>query len=207
MSRSPSRPSRPTASRRLPLYRALWGWLRRVPPFLRGVGSLFRRDVRIRGRRPSLTLESLEARALPSAGPLLQDVKLGDPVRVYLGPANAPIDQAPGVATAKTKAKTKTAKKKPGESKATAEAGSNSPGGPTLAHSSTTTPVTTDAGRAPPEAKKKAAKKAPPKDAAKDPAKKDAPKKDGAKKEAKVNTKAKTATGTAKKSDTTATKQ
>jgi D-alanyl-D-alanine carboxypeptidase len=112
-----------------------------------------------------------------NAGPLLQDVRLGEPVRVYTGPPNAPVDQAPAEAKA-GKGKTKTAKsKKSGEAKATANAGAN-PGGPALAHSSTATPVTTDAARAP-EAKKKAAKKATTTKAAA----KDAPKE--AKKEAK----------------------
>jgi D-alanyl-D-alanine carboxypeptidase len=93
------------------------------------------------------------------AGPLLQDVRLGEPVRVYTGPASAPVDQAPAEAKA-SKGKTKTAKKKTGEGKATANAG-----GPSLANSSAGAPVATDAA---PEGKKKAAKKAATKAAAKD---------------------------------------
>jgi D-alanyl-D-alanine carboxypeptidase len=122
-------------------------------------------------------------------GSLLQDVRLGEPVRVYTGPASAPVDQAPAEAKS-GKGKTKTAKsktKKSGEPKATANAGANA-GGPALAHSSTATPVTTDAARAP-EAKKKAAKKATTKAATTDvpkEAKKDA-KKDS--QTAKVNAK------------------
>jgi len=91
---------------------------------------------------------------------------VGEPVRVFTGPVHAPVDAAPAEAKAKSKSKTKTATKgkKSGESKATAS--TNTTGSPTLAHSSTSTPVTTDAARAP-EAKKKAAKKAAPKDAKK----------------------------------------
>ncbi len=109
-------------------------------------------------------LSTLRGTGSANAGPLLQDVRLGEPVRVYTGPPNAPVDAAP--AEAKAKGKSKIAKsKKSDEPKGTTNAGQ--PGGPTLAHSSTATPVTTDAARAP-EAKKKAAKKAAPKDAKKD---------------------------------------
>ena len=117
-------------------------------------------------------LSTLRGPGSANAGPLLQDVRLGEPVRVYTGPPSAPVDQAPAEAKA-GKGKTKTAKrKKSGEPKATANAGANA-GGPALAHSSTATPVTTDAARAP-EAKKKAAKKAATKAATKD-APKDGP--------------------------------
>jgi D-alanyl-D-alanine carboxypeptidase len=97
-------------------------------------------------------------------GPLLTDVRLGEPVRVYTGPASAPVDQAPAEGKAsKGKSKTKTAKgKKSGEPKATANA---SAAGPALAHSNAGAPVATDAA---PEAKKKAAKKATTKAASKD---------------------------------------
>lgn len=125
-------------------------------------------------------LSSLRGPNPASAGPLLQDVRLGEPVRVFTGPPNAPVDVAPGEAKA-GKGKTKTAtKKKSGEPKATA---SQSNTGSALAHSSTSTQVTTDAGRAAPEAKKKAAKKDAKKDTKKE-ASKDA-KKDGAPKNAK----------------------
>ncbi|MPZ38912.1 MAG: peptidase M15 [Rhizobiales bacterium] len=151
-------------------------------------------------------LSTLRGSRTASAGPLLQDVRLGDPVRVYLGPANAPIDHAPAEARARGKTKTKTVKKKPSEPKATADTGSKAPGGPTLAHSSTSTPVTTDAPRAP-EAKKKAAKKTPRKDAKRG-AKKDTKKDVRKEATAKANTKAKAGTAkkssTAKKSDTAA---
>jgi D-alanyl-D-alanine carboxypeptidase len=146
-------------------------------------------------------LSSLRGPSPGTAGPLLQDVRLGEPVRVFTGPPNAPVEVAPGEAKA-GKGKSRTAKsKKPGEGKATA----GSSGGPALAHSSTSTQVTTDAGRAP-EAKKKAAKKDAKKDTKKD-AKKDA-KKDGQPKDskkqatAKVNPKPKPA---AKKSDSSST--
>jgi len=118
-------------------------------------------------------LSTLRGSGSAAAGPLLAEVRLGEPVRVYTGPPSAPVDQAP--AEAKAKGKSKVAKgKKSGESKATAKASTDQPnvaGSPTLAHSSTSTQVTTDAARAP-DAKKKAAKKAAPKDAKKD-AKKD----------------------------------
>jgi D-alanyl-D-alanine carboxypeptidase len=121
-----------------------------------------------------------------SNGPLLQDVPLGEPVRVYLGSPSAPIEQAPGEAKA-GKGKSKTATKKKTDEAKTAK-GTSAPsnaGAPTLAHSSTSTPVTTDAGRAAPEAKKKAAKKAAPKDAKKDAAPKDTKKEATAKVTAK----------------------
>jgi len=138
-------------------------------------------------------LSTLRGPGGANAGPLLQDVRLGEPVRVYTGPASAPVDQAP--AEARAKGKTKTAKsktKKSGEAKATANAG-----GPALANSAAGAPVATDAA---PEGKKKAAKKAVAKAATTDvpkEAKKDA-KKDS--QTAKVNAK-KTA---AKKSETPA---
>jgi D-alanyl-D-alanine carboxypeptidase len=137
-------------------------------------------------------LSTLRGSGKDQNGPLLTDVRLGEPVRVYTGPPSAPVDQAPAEAKAKGKGKTtKTAKsKKSGESKATASA--NAAGSPTLAHSSTSTPVTTDAARAP-EAKKKAAKKAAPKEAAAKDAKKETT--------AKADTKAKAKTP-AKKSET-----
>jgi len=117
-------------------------------------------------------LSTLRGSGNAAAGSLLTDVRLGEPVRVYTGPPNAPSEVAP--AEAKTKGKSKVAKaKKSGESKATAKANTDQPnvaGSPTLAHSSASTQVTTDAARAP-EAKKKAAKKAAPKDAKKDAAK------------------------------------
>jgi D-alanyl-D-alanine carboxypeptidase len=159
-------------------------------------------------------LSTLRGPNTANAGPLLQDVKLGDPVRVFLGPPNAPIDHAPGAeAKAKAKAKTKTAKK-PAEAKT--EAGSSGGGGPTLANSSSSA-ATADTPR--PAAKKPAAKKAATGEAKATDAKKDGPKNDAA---AKVNSKAKTGTaksstasaatagansktGTAKKSDTAAT--
>ena len=125
-------------------------------------------------------LSTLRGPGGANAGPLLQDVRLGEPVRVYTGPASAPVDQAPAEAKA-SKGKTKTAKKKTGEGKATANAGSA-----TLANSSAGAPVATDAA---PEGKKKAAKKAATKAASKD-APKDPPKE--AKKDsqtAKVNAK------------------
>jgi D-alanyl-D-alanine carboxypeptidase len=140
-------------------------------------------------------LSTLRGTGKDQNGKLLTDVRLGEPVRVYTGPPSAPIDQAPAEARAKGKGKTtKTAKsKKSGEGKATA----NAAGGPALAHSSTSTPVTTDAARAP-EAKKKAAKKAAPKEAtAKEGGKKDAKKETTA----KADTKAKAKTP-AKKSET-----
>ena len=112
-------------------------------------------------------LSTLRGTGNATSGPLLTDVRLGEPVRVFTGPVHAPVDAAPAEARTKGKGKTKTAtkskNKKSGEPKATA----NATGGPALAHSSTATPVTTDAGRAP-EAKKKAAKKAAPKDAKKE---------------------------------------
>jgi D-alanyl-D-alanine carboxypeptidase len=122
-----------------------------------------------------------------SAGPLLQDVPLGEPVRVYIGSPSAPIDQAPGEARAgKGKGKTKTAtKKKSDESKTSKSGSSKSNAGPALAHSPTSTPVTTDAGRAAPEAKKKTAKKDTKKDAKKDGVPKDAKKEAAAKVSAK----------------------
>jgi D-alanyl-D-alanine carboxypeptidase len=137
-------------------------------------------------------LSTLRGNGKDPTGPLLTDVRLGEPVRVYTGPPSAPVDQAPAEAKAKGKGKTKTAKGKKSNDTATANAG-----GPTLAHSSTSTPVTTDANRAP-EAKKKAAKKAAPKEATAKDAKKDATKKEGGKKDAakkettaKADTKAK----------------
>jgi D-alanyl-D-alanine carboxypeptidase len=137
-------------------------------------------------------------------GPLLQDVRLGEPVRVFTGPPHAPVDQAP--AEAKAKSKTKTAKSKTsGEPKSATTPSSAT--GPALAHSSTSNPVTTDAGRAP-EAKKKAATKAAPKEAKKD-AKKEA-KAATAKVDAKAKTDAsKTGTGKtgAKKSEAPTAKQ
>jgi D-alanyl-D-alanine carboxypeptidase len=126
-------------------------------------------------------LSTLNGGGTAKAGPLLTDVRLGEPVRVYTGPPSAPVDQAPAEAKGKGKG-TKTAKgKKSGEPKATANA--DAAGGPTLAHSSTSTPVTTDAARAP-DAKKKAAKKAAPKEATAKDAKKEGAKKDASKKEA-----------------------
>ena len=133
-------------------------------------------------------LSTLRGSGNAAAGSLLTDVRLGEPVRVYTGPPNAPSEVAP--AEAKTKGKSKVAKaKKSGESKATAKANTDQPnvaGSPTLAHSSTSTQVTTDAARAP-EAKKKAAKKAAPKEAAA----KDETAKDGSKPKAKAKTPAK----------------
>lgn len=136
-------------------------------------------------------LSTLRGPGKSVSGPLLQDVRLGEPVRVFTGPPHAPSEVAP--AEAKTKGKSKTAKgKKAGEAKvATA---------PTV-----------------PEAKKKtAAKEATKKDTAnkdakkealkKEAVKKEATKKEGAKKDAqataKVNTKTKS--GGAKKSETPA---
>ena len=43
-------------------------------------------------------LSTLRGPGGASAGPLLQDVRLGEPVRVYTGPASAPVDQAPAEA-------------------------------------------------------------------------------------------------------------
>jgi D-alanyl-D-alanine carboxypeptidase len=142
-------------------------------------------------------LSTLRGTGKDQNGKLLTDVRLGEPVRVYTGPPSAPVDQAPAEAKAKGKGKTKVAKgKKSGEGKATAKAAD----GPALAHSSTSSPVTTDAGSAP-EGKKKAAKKAAPKEAT---AKKEGAKKDAAKKDAtaKADTKAKAKTP-AKKTETT----
>jgi len=67
-------------------------------------------------------LSSLQGSAAPS-GPLLQDVPLGEPVRVFTGPKHAPVDAAP--VEAKGKSKTRTAKdKKSAGPKATAKASS-----------------------------------------------------------------------------------
>jgi D-alanyl-D-alanine carboxypeptidase len=141
-----------------------------------------------------------------SAAPLLQDVPLGEPVRVYIGSPSAPIDQAPGEAKA-GKSKTKTAtKKKSDESKtAKANSGQSNAGSSTLAHSPTSSQVTTDAGRAAPEAKKKAAKKDAKKDAPKE-AKKDGAPKD-TKKEAAAKVSAKPKPAAAKKSEPPTAKQ
>jgi D-alanyl-D-alanine carboxypeptidase len=141
-------------------------------------------------------LSTLRGPGKSVTGPLLQDVRLGEPVRVFTGPPHAPSEVAPGEAKAKTKAKSKTAKgKKSDDSK--------------VANTAKSTP----------EAKKKAAAKAAPKDAPKkeaakkdakkevkkDTVKKEATKKDGAKKDAQATAKvtAKTKSG-AKKSETPA---
>ena len=127
-------------------------------------------------------LSTLGGNGTGKTGPLLTDVPLGEPVRVYTGPPHAPVHQAPAEAKAKSKSKTKTAKgKKSGEEKSTASG--NATGTPALAHSSTSSQVTTDAARVP-EAKKKAAKKAAPKEATARDAKKDTTKKDTTKKDA-----------------------
>lgn len=106
-------------------------------------------------------LSTLRGTGNATTGPLLTDVPLGEPVRVFTGPVHAPVDGAPTQARTRGKTRTRTAtkNKKSGGPKAT-----NATGGPALAHSSTTTPITTNAGRAP-ETKKKAVKKAAPKDA------------------------------------------
>jgi D-alanyl-D-alanine carboxypeptidase len=132
-------------------------------------------------------LSSLRGTGKDTTGPLLTDVRLGEPVRVYTGPPSAPVDAAPAEARAKSKSKTKTAKgKKSGETKTATGTQPSVAGSPTLAHSSTSNQVTTDAARAAPEAKKKAAKKESNK---KEASKKDGAKKDGAKKDTKKDAK------------------
>jgi D-alanyl-D-alanine carboxypeptidase len=95
-------------------------------------------------------LSTLRGPSNTTTGPLLTDVPLGEPVRVFTGPPHAPSEVAPGEAKTKAKAKTRTAttsKKKSADPKA----------GPALSS-------TSDSARSP-ESKKKAAKKAAPKEA------------------------------------------
>ncbi len=112
----------------------------------------------------------------PSAatGPILQDVPLGEPVRVFTGPASAPNEAMPEPAQAKAKgkgkAKSKTAKKQDSAAPKAAKADTgqwNTTSSSSLAHNPPSELVTTAAGAKPvpasasqPEAKKKAAKKA-----------------------------------------------
>jgi D-alanyl-D-alanine carboxypeptidase len=106
-------------------------------------------------------LSSLQGPAVPT-GPLLQDVPLGEPVRVFTGPKSAPVHEAPAEAR-KGKSKTRTAKDKKSSKKATAKAGtSQSSTTSALAHNPPTQLVTTSGGSTSPkaDAKKKAAKKA-----------------------------------------------
>jgi D-alanyl-D-alanine carboxypeptidase len=95
------------------------------------------------------------------AGPLLQDVALGEPVRVFTGPASNPGEVAPGQAKAKAKSKAAKGKKAP-EPNATANTRTGqSPSA--AANTRPATQITTDAGSrpAPPRPEpKKAAKKA-----------------------------------------------
>ena len=112
-------------------------------------------------------LSSLQG-SIPT-GSLLQDVPLGEPVRVFTGPKSAPVYDAPAEATAKSKSKTKTAKdKKSREPKTAAKAATgqwNTMSPSALAHNPPSDLVTTDAGTPSTpaaqkaDAKKKAAKK------------------------------------------------
>jgi D-alanyl-D-alanine carboxypeptidase len=115
----------------------------------------------------AIFLSTLRGPGNSTTGPLLTDVRLGEPVRVFTGPPNAPSEVAPGEAKTKGKSKSKTrtatTNKKSGEPKTKKGSGQSTAASPALSHSSTSNPVTTDAGRAP-EPKKKAAKKAAPKD-------------------------------------------
>jgi D-alanyl-D-alanine carboxypeptidase len=97
----------------------------------------------------AIFLSTLRGPGNTTTGPLLTDVRLGEPVRVFTGPPHAPSEVAPGEAKTKAKSKTRTAtsnKKKSAEPKA----------GPTLSS-------TSDSARSP-ESKKKTAKKAAPKE-------------------------------------------
>jgi len=130
----------------------------------------------------AIFLSTLRGPGNSTTGPLLTDVRLGEPVRVFTGPRHAPSEVAPGEAKtrSKSKARTATTNKKSGEPKTKTGRSQSTPTSPALSHSSTSNPVTTNAGRAQ-EPKKKSAKKAAPKDST-----------------AKVNTKTKSGT---KKSD------
>ncbi len=136
-------------------------------------------------------LSTLRGPGKSISGPLLQDVRLGEPVRVFTGPPHAPSEVAPG--EAKTKGKSKTAKGKKSDESKVATTSKNTPEAKKKAASKEAT-------------KKEAAKKDAKKEAVKKEAvKKEATKKEGAKKDAqataKVNTKTKSG---AKKSETPA---
>jgi len=145
-------------------------------------------------------LSTLRGPGKSMSGPLLQDVRLGEPVRVFTGPPNAPIEVAPG--EAKTKGKSKTAKGKKSDESKVASTPKNAPETKKKAASKEAPKEATKKEAAKKEAKKEAVKK----DATKKEAtKKEAAKKEGAQKDtqatAKVN--AKTKSG-AKKSETPA---
>jgi D-alanyl-D-alanine carboxypeptidase len=89
---------------------------------------------------------------------LLQDVPLGEPVRVFTGPVNNPSEVAPGEARAKTKSKAKSKKAQP---KAVAKSTNGASSPSALAHNPPSGQVTTAVTRPGPktDAKKKAAQK------------------------------------------------
>jgi D-alanyl-D-alanine carboxypeptidase len=77
---------------------------------------------------------------------LLQDVPLGEPVRVFTGPVNNPSEVAPGEARAKTKTKSK-AKSKKAQPKTIAKSNNDGTNPSALAHNPTSGQVTTAADR------------------------------------------------------------
>jgi hypothetical protein len=135
-------------------------------------------------------LSTLRGPGKSVTGPLLQDVRLGEPVRVFTGPPHAPSEVAPGEAKTKGKSKSKTAKgKKSDDSK--------------VANTAKSTPEAKKKAAAKKDAKKETTKK---KEATKkETTKKETTKKEGAKKDAQATAKvtAKTKSG-AKKSETPA---
>ena len=112
-------------------------------------------------------LSSLQG-AAQTNGQLLQDVPLGEPVRVFTGSKDAPVDAAPAEAR-KGKSKTRTAKDKKSSGPQSAKADESNTATPSaLAHNPPSQRVTTSggstSGQPKADAKKKAVKKAAPKE-------------------------------------------